>query len=1071
MGAKYDGSLLFDTKISTDNFKKGLSNIKSIAASASKATLATFIAATVAAGAAIGAIGTKAIKAYADYEQLVGGVETLFGKNAKTVQKYANEAYKTAGMSANAYMETITGFSASLLQSLGGDTAKAAEYGNQAVIDMSDNANKMGTDIQRIQDAYQGFAKQNYTMLDNLKLGYGGTKTEMERLLADAEAIKAKNGEIASYSVDSFADITEAIHVVQTEMGITGTTAKEASTTIQGSLGMVKGAWENLLTGLTDPTQDLDALIQNLFDSLITAGENLEPRVEQVLIGISKVIPKLAPPLIEAVGNLIPKLLPVVAEGAAEVVDCIIDTVIGLLPKLPQLGSEILNAIYSGLADSDSLAATILTPIVGALASILEHTELIKASIIGIGAAVAAYKIGSLIEGWVKKLTIANQVVNAYTAELVKNQATSWAGATANTLLAGTMDTLSLTVGVLTGKVELATAKTLIMQRVTQTLASPIGMLGLATAVVGVVSALITYARNADTVSNRLRELTKKHEEAIKAIDDTAKSEITQAETAIQLKNHLYELEEQIKSGKLSDEEAKKAKEDFTAAAYNLNEIIPGIIINIGNETNGYYIQRTEVDALTQSFYELAYAKAMVNAYQSKINKTAEAIVEINGELNALENNKNDKARNIIAIGLLGKESNYVKLKKEKKKYENELKGYSDAMSEYQKKISELTKPPPKKNPPDDPLGGLRKSVEKGAKETADSVTKTAKKAEDKLKKQRERELRHLKNSLESGEISESQYYEKLAAFRDKYFDEGSEEWEDYTTEIAKYNKKLADEAIEEQEKIIEKISSMQKELASKLRENTGSLLKTTTVTIKGIGENGADETYTNYSLADIEAENKKLERYKKAVLGLKDLGNVSAGIFTHISQLSIDEGTKLAETILNADEENRERFLKSYRENDKLSNDIASELNPILNQEKFEEEGISAAKGFSEGYKKQLESERESFIKILEDRFGTLPEYYYTLGTDAADEFEKGFFERVPEMMERFRQCFRAEVNAFAAQISATLEWKNRLAASASGGNTYSTTYSFNASKQTVSEQIHEAKKASTLERLRGGY
>ena len=192
MGAKYDGSLLFDTKVSTDNFKKGLSNIKSIAASASKATLATFTAATVAAGAAIGAIGTKAIKAYADYEQLVGGVETLFGENAKTVQKYANEAYKTAGMSANAYMETITGFSASLLQSLGGDTAKAAEYGNQAVIDMSDNANKMGTDIQRIQDAYQGFAKQNYTMLDNLKLGYGGTKTEMERLLADAEAIKAK---------------------------------------------------------------------------------------------------------------------------------------------------------------------------------------------------------------------------------------------------------------------------------------------------------------------------------------------------------------------------------------------------------------------------------------------------------------------------------------------------------------------------------------------------------------------------------------------------------------------------------------------------------------------------------------------------------------------------------------------------------------------------------------------------------------------------------------------------------------------------------------------------------------
>ena len=201
-------------KIDGDNngFKNAMGGIGKIAGTAFKGiAIGAGAAAT-----AIGAIGTAAVKSYAEYEQLVGGVETLFKDSAKILENYANEAYKTAGMSANEYMATITSFSASLLQSLGGDTKKAAEYGNQAVIDMSDNANKMGTSIEMIQNAYQGFAKQNYTMLDNLKLGYGGTKTEMERLLKDAEKISG-----IKFKLDSFADVTQAIHVIQTEMGIT----------------------------------------------------------------------------------------------------------------------------------------------------------------------------------------------------------------------------------------------------------------------------------------------------------------------------------------------------------------------------------------------------------------------------------------------------------------------------------------------------------------------------------------------------------------------------------------------------------------------------------------------------------------------------------------------------------------------------------------------------------------------------------------------------------------------------------------------------------------------------------
>ena len=241
----------------------------------------------------------ESISAYSDFQQLVGGVETLFKTSAGKVQKYAADAYKTAGLSANEYMETVTSFSASLLQSLGGDTETAADVANQAIIDMADNANKMGTTISMIQSAYTGFAKQNYTMLDNLKLGYGGTKEEMERLLEDAEAIKAKNGEVVDYSIESYADIIEAIHVVQTEMGITGTTADEAGETVTGSLGSVKAAWKNLVTGIASDNADLDKLMEDFVEAAKTYVDNLTPVIERAIDNLIEVIERMLPTFIE----------------------------------------------------------------------------------------------------------------------------------------------------------------------------------------------------------------------------------------------------------------------------------------------------------------------------------------------------------------------------------------------------------------------------------------------------------------------------------------------------------------------------------------------------------------------------------------------------------------------------------------------------------------------------------------------------------------------------------------------------------------------------------------------------
>ena len=292
------------------------------------------------ASTAVVALGKSAIGAYANYEQLVGGVETLFKDSADTVIKNASKAYRTAGLSANEYMETVTSFSASLLQSLGGDTVKASEMADMAITDMSDNANKMGTSMEMIQNAYNGFAKQNFTMLDNLKLGYGGTKEEMQRLLEDAEKLSG-----IKYDISSFADITEAIHVIQTELDITGTTAKEAESTISGSLSMVKSSWTNLVTGMTSDSADFGTLIDEFVNSVSTAGENLIPRVSKILDGVANLVTQLAPKIIEKIPDMLSTLLPSVVNGAVALVNAIV----GAMPQLVQLIVQTLPQFISGI--------------------------------------------------------------------------------------------------------------------------------------------------------------------------------------------------------------------------------------------------------------------------------------------------------------------------------------------------------------------------------------------------------------------------------------------------------------------------------------------------------------------------------------------------------------------------------------------------------------------------------------------------------------------------------------------------------------------------------------------------
>ena len=382
-------------------------------------------------------LGKEAIKNYADYEQLVGGVETLFKDSANVVEEYANNAYKTAGLSANEYMETVTSFSASLLQSLDGDTAKVAEVSNMAVTDMADNANKMGTNISMIQSAYQGFAKQNYTMLDNLKLGYGGTKTEMERLLADAEKISG-----VKYDIKNLNDVYQAIHVIQKEMDISGysteqlqeklknmslteaeltkvakdmgisyedamkkmkdgtlttkdaqallgTTAREASVTISGSANAMKSAWQNLLTGIADDNANFESLIGNFVDSILTFADNIVPRIETTLDGLVNLIlgvaDTLLPKVLDIAVNLVQNLVTGISNNIGslmsainQVITTVLNALISMLPQILQTGIQIIVSLITGIAQQlPTLIPQIVEAVILMVDTLIDNIDLI----------------------------------------------------------------------------------------------------------------------------------------------------------------------------------------------------------------------------------------------------------------------------------------------------------------------------------------------------------------------------------------------------------------------------------------------------------------------------------------------------------------------------------------------------------------------------------------------------------------------------------------------------------------------------------------------------------------------
>lgn len=364
---------------------------KGIASGVGKAAIGAVAAGTT---AVIGLVKT-ASDAYGDFEQLSGGIETLFGDSADTVMQNAEKAFKTAGMSMNDYMETSIQSAAALINSLDGDQAEAARLMDMSITDMADNVNKMGTDMEAVQNAYRGFSRGNFTMLDNLALGFAGTKEGMQELLDQAQQISG-----VEYDISSYSDIVEAIHVVQEEMGITGTTAQEASDTLQGSLSQMQAAWTNLTAGLANPDADIGQLIGDMVDSAKTFLGNLIPVISQALEGIALAVAELAPVVADELPELFEKTLPVLLEAGVECIKALAEGIIKsiptlmptitklvldlvkmlieMLPDIIEAGLQVILALAMGIAEAlPDLIPTIVDVVLTIVEALIDNVDLL----------------------------------------------------------------------------------------------------------------------------------------------------------------------------------------------------------------------------------------------------------------------------------------------------------------------------------------------------------------------------------------------------------------------------------------------------------------------------------------------------------------------------------------------------------------------------------------------------------------------------------------------------------------------------------------------------------------------
>ena len=641
-----DGKVTIQTLLDETGVKSGLGKLNNTISSGIKVGVKAVTAGTAAVTAGVVSIGKSAVNAFASYEQLVGGVDTLFKKSSKQVQHYADIAYKTAQMSSNDYMETVTSFSASLIQGLGGDTKKAAKLADKAIIDMSDNANKMGTDIELIKNAYQGFAKGNFTMLDNLKLGYGGTKTEMARLinetkvLGDTIVTVGKGGNFDQ--VVTFDKMIEAIHKVQKELGVTGTSAKEASTTIEGSASAMKASWENLLTGI-GRGEDFDRLFDEFLSSFQTYMDNLEPVIENVIDGIGKLaiagLKKLYPVIEKQLSN-VPDMLNTIIGIVKKVIPRVIKMIPGIIKSVGPIISNSLSSIFGdGVGDSlNNLVSAIgsnLIPILNSLWSIIKKVASAISPLLEI-----VLNIASVI---IPLINSALQLLNDNLDWLIPTITAVGVAMTAVFIAQNWSTIITSIIGA-------------VQSLFTVLLANPI--MAIVAGVTALTAAIVAYNSNSDGMTDKTRaQIAANNElqnningttekinslvEAYNNVSSSSSQRITDIEAEYTKTEKLWE-----ELQKITDENGKIKKGYEDRASYITGELSQALgteVTIVDNQIKGYNKLRSSI----QRTIAMKKLEAVIDAKTAEYNKAKEQEVELSAIMTTAQDEYNKSLANL----------------------------------------------------------------------------------------------------------------------------------------------------------------------------------------------------------------------------------------------------------------------------------------------------------------------------------------------------------------------------------------------------------------------------------------
>lgn len=1017
------GKLIIKIDGDDSDFKKVSKQLGKVGDVGFKAIKASALATT----GAIAAIGTAAIKSYADYEQLVGGVDTLFKESSQKLQGYAAQAYKTAGLSANQYMETATSFSASLLQSLGGDTEKAAEYADMAICDMSDNANKMGTSMETLQTAYQGFAKGQYMLLDNLKLGYGGTKAEMERLIKDASKLDK--------SIDandiSFGNIVKSINAVQKEMGILGTTSKEASSTITGSLNSMKASWKNLMTGVADPSQDFDKLVKEFVDSVVVFGRNLAPRIKIVLNGAVDLFKTLGFEIVNAVRDMLPEALGAFGEVLSGILGFVQNNIRPIIATFYTLTTAFMSLkavsavsmVVSGVSTALGTlgtTATLTTKVMAGLNAVMAANPFGA-----VAAAIALVVSGLLLLNLTEKdnKTRTEELISASEENIKKLEEEAKAyeelseakrkQAEADLAQLAYVESLANELSVLadeSGRVKDADSARVdfILSELNDALGTEYELVGNVISNYDTLTDSIFKAIEAQKAEVILAEEKEIWAEAVKkqseAIKDQREALLNMAEAQTKLETAQKNYQESVASGNYHLEAEKAAVLEAEEAVNKASEAYQKASETVEQTTSDMERYETDYALVTQgkasevidSYMNMGksvvdYSDIVATEQQKAGQRYAEAVLALanyrashKGELTALEQEtlaqlekeaENAKKEadevgvNIVDGTVEGIEGRKFNLKSTITKLFN-------SVPEWAKKLLGIHSPSRVFR---DEVGkmitlGLAEGIEDNRTEVEkvmDEMNKSLLESEQKYLDESER----LKNSRKEADKEYLESLKETAEKERKIYDALQEDIKNAQESVVKSFESLAEEAFDS----IDEIEEAQSKLADKLKD---------------FGELYTTETKKNYKgeyevvkLADIEKQTQALQNYAQALLDVKARGDVPQEFFATLRDLSVEEGTKFAEALLKADDETFNDYIEDWKEKQAAADELAvllysDEANNAKAEieksfEKFDEDldkqGEQNAEAWGKGFLAEVKQQIPEILAVINQAFGEI--------------------------------------------------------------------------------------------------